>query len=300
MTGLLFSACIPLAALILLGFLLGKLHTIDTKSVATLAIYAITPIVAFGSVGQMEFAPELVLLPVVTFLIAAGIGLFSYWAGSRIMPQPLACLLPVATGSGNNGYFGLPVAIALFGAESAGTYFLALLGVLIYESSIGFYFVARGNLPPAQALRRVVRLPVLYALAAGLLVSIAGWDLPQAFLTFWQTCKGAYVVIGMMIAGLALAQAKGFRLHPRLLFTAMTGKFVLWPLAAVAFAWMDPGLFDDHTHMLIVTMSVMPIAGNLPAYAAANNAPIRDAAMLVLVSTIFAIIAIPLALPRFL
>ncbi len=299
MTGVLFGACIPLAALIVLGYVIGRVHAIDIKSVATIAIYAITPLVAFGSAAQLHFTPALVALPVVTFIMASVIGLLSHFIGARVAGRSEAALLPVACGSGNTGYFGLPIALALFGPEAAGVYFLANLGVVVFETSIGFYFIARGHLSPRDALRRVAGLPVLYALAAGLAVAAIGWALPAPAIKLWEACKGAYVVVGMMIAGLALARAEGFAMNSRLTAVAVFGKFGLWPLAALAFAAIDP-VFGRDVHQLIIVLSLAPVAANLPAYAAANNAPMRDAAMLVLVTTVLAVLCIPVVLPALL
>lgn len=297
MSALLIQACLPLAALVLLGFVIGKRNTIDLKSVATLAIYAITPIVAFGSAARLTFTPSLILLPVITFIIASLIGLASYGLGRCLKDKSQQALLPVACGSGNTGYFGLPIAMALFGPDIAGIYFLANLGVVVFETSLGYYFIARGALPPKEAIKRMLRLPVLYALSAGLLFAALGLHLPEAATKLWELCRGAYVVIGMMIAGLALAQSKGFALHAKLAGIAFLGKFLMWPCAAIAFRMFDPGLFDAQVHNALIVLSLAPIAANLPAYAAANGSPVRDAALLVLVSTVAAIIALPLILP---
>ena len=297
MTALLIQTCLPLAALIALGYIIGRLNTIDLKSVATLAIYAITPLVAFGSAARLDFTPSLVMLPICTFVLAALIGCGSYALGYCIKDKAQRCLLPVACGSGNTGYFGLPIAIALFGQEAAGIYFLANLGVVVFETSIGYYFIARGKLSTRDALYRVARLPILYALSTGLVCAAAGIHLPEAAIKLWDLCKGAYVVVGMIIAGLALAQSEGFALNAKLTMIGLIGKFVFWPAAALFFSIIDTGLFDARVHQLILMLSLVPIAANLPAYAAANNVPVRDAAMLVLVSTILAIMAIPMVLP---
>jgi len=297
MTSLLFQTCIPLAALIFLGYIIGRKHMIDIKSVATIAIYAITPLVAFGSTARLVFTPALIALPFFTFLMALAIGLISYFVGKRFLDKSESCLLPVACGSGNTGYFGLPIALALFGPDAAGTYFLANLGVVVFETSVGFYFVARGSLTTQEALRRVAGLPVLYALILGVSFAAMGLTLPEAAVKLWELCKGAYVVIGMMIAGLALAQAKGFKLNAKLLGVTLLGKFALWPLAALGFAILDPGLFTPQIHQLVLVLSLAPVAANLPAYAAANGAPVRDSALLVLISTILAVLALPFVLP---
>lgn len=297
MTSLLIQTCIPLALLILLGYVLGRLNTIEMKSVATLTIYGITPIVAFGSAARLDFTPSLLLLPLCTFLIALVIGLSTFKIGSLLNDHSLRCLLPVACGSGNTGYFGFPVAIALFGPDSAGLYFLANLGVSIFETSIGFYFIARGHYSPQDALKRVLRLPTIYALTAGLVVAAFHWHLPEEATKLWDLCKGAYIVLGMTIAGLALSQVKGFSFNLKLVGITLIGKFFFWPTAAIVFALLDHYLFSPDIHKLIIVLSLTPVAANLPAFAAANNLPIRDAAMLVLGSTILAILGLPHILP---
>ena len=297
MTVLLLQTFAPLTFLIALGYAIGRWQTIDLKSVAVLAIYAITPIVAFGSAARLEFSFSLILLPVCTFIIASIIGLLSFAAGKNLKNDGARFLLPVACGSGNTGYFGLPVAMALFGTEAAGLYFLANLGVVIFETSLGYYFIARGSVAKSIALKRVLQLPVLYALLAGLVWAALHLHLPDPAVKLWEFSKGAYIVIGMMIAGIALSQAPKLSLDPRLLSVALAGKFLLWPAAALLFAWADPGLFTPQIHSLLIVMSLTPIPANLPAYAAANDGPVAQAAMLVLISTALAIVVLPFLMP---
>ena len=297
MTEILIQSFIPLAFLIVLGFVVGKAQNVDLKSVAVLAIYGITPIVAFGSAARLEFTPTLILLPIITFVMAAMVGFASLYLGRIIKNESYRFLLPVACGSGNTGYFGLPVAIALFGVDVAGIYFLATLGVVVFETTIGYYYMARGSVSPRESIMRVAKLPVLYALAFGLIFSAANIDLPETATKLWELSKNTYIVIGMMIAGIGLSTSKSFSLKAPLLGVALTGKFILWPLLAIAFKALDTGLLSVEMHNLILVMSVTPIAANLTAYAAANDGPVSEAAMLVLITTVIAILGLPFLLP---
>lgn len=304
MTGLLIQTCIPLAILITIGFMAGKYQPTDLKSVPIIAIYGITPVVGFGAAAQMDFTPALILLPLLGFALASIVAFLSMMLG-RIALQDVGqrYLLPVACGSGNTGYFGLPIVLALFGAPAAGMYFLTNLGVVIFETTIGYYFIARGSMSSQEALRRVIRLPLIYALAAGVALSVIDADLPAWFIKLWDMSKGAYAVVGMMIAGLALAQQSGFNLNPRLLAITLVGKFLFWPLLAIGFGMLDSavlGLFDDRIHSLLIILSVVPVAANLPAYAATTGAYVKEAALLVLFTTVLAIAALPFVLPQLL
>ncbi len=297
MTEILIESFIPLAFLILLGFVVGKAQSVDLKSIAVIAIYAITPIVAFGSAARLEFTPTLLIIPIVTFVLAAIVGFISLLLGRVLKNESYRFLLPVACGSGNTGYFGLPVAMALFGVDIAGIYFLANLGVVVFETTIGYYYMARGNVSSRESIMRVIKLPVLYALAAGLIFSAFNFELHDSAIKLWDFSKGAYVVIGMMIAGIALSKSEKFSVHLPLLSVAIAGKFFLWPLFAIMFKALDTGFLDSQTHDLIIVMSLTPIAANLPAYAAANNGPVSEAAMLVLITTTIAILGLPFLLP---
>jgi predicted permease len=298
------SVFVPLAFLIGLGFLLGRALPMDLKTVASLAIYGFTPIVAFGATAQMKVEPSLLLLPVVVCLLATAVGLGFLWIGRKCLKDTaLPYLLPIATGSGNTGYFGLPVALAVFGQEAAGVYLLANLGVVIFESTFGYYFIGRGEQTRRQAMERVLKLPVLYALMAGLLFSACQLELPAAVFKLWELAKGAFVCVGMMIIGLALSKQERFALSAPLLLVALAGKFVAWPLMAIAFVLLDQQILHLLTplmHGCIVLMSLAPMAANLAAYAAQHNMRVDQAAGLILCSTVIAVLGLPLVLPSLL
>lgn len=297
MTQTLLTAFIPLGFLIVLGFAIGKILRLDLKTMALLAIYAITPIVAFGSTAQLDFKPSMLLLPLASFCMASVVAFLMLFIGKILKNDSYRYTLPMACGSGNTGYFGFPVALALFGAQGAGVYFLANLGVIIFESTIAYYYMARGNLSPREAVGKVIRLPVLYALTAGLLFASFDMTLPDFALKLWELSKGAYIFVGMMIAGVGLAASSKFTIAPGFLSLGMLGKFLLWPLCAIIFRTVDGGLFDTQTHNLLLVMSMVPVAANLPGFAVVNNGPVSDCAMLVLISTVLAIIGLPFLLP---
>jgi predicted permease len=297
----LITAFIPLAALILLGFILGRALPMDLKTLAGTAIFGFTPIVAFGAAAQLKIDLAILCLPLVTFMLASAVGLSFLALGKAVLKdKSLPYLLPVATGSGNTGYFGLPVALALFGPEAAGVYMLGNLGVTVFETSLGYYFLVRGGLSRKEAVKRALKLPVLYALAAGLLVASLHLQLPASFLKLWDLAKGAYVCVGMMILGVALGQQKKIALSLPLVSIALIGKFIAWPLLVLAFIAFDETVLHAFTpliHNAIILISLVPMAANLAAYAAQNNMRVDQAAGLILLSTIIAIIFLPFVLP---
>jgi hypothetical protein len=208
-------------------------------------------------------------------------------------------LLPNATGAGNVGYFGLPVAMALLGEQAAGIYMLSFIGVTLYDTTLSYYFLARGKLTTKQAVRRVLRLPIIYAMIIGVGLSSLHVALPLPLLKFWEIAKGAYVCLGMMLLGLALANQKRLGWDLPLLGISLFGKFLLVPLLTLAVVLADQRytmLLTPIMAQCLMVIAVVPSAANLNAYAVQNNMPVDKAASIVLVSSLCAIVGTPLLL----
>jgi predicted permease len=297
----LFPTFLSIALLVGLGYVLGKLHQVDLKSIAHLLVYGFVPVVVSGAVAQLTFTPEVLLLPVVGFALCCVVGFISLWLGRRLVDDKLAVyLLPIAAGSGNTGYFGLPIALAVLGNEYVGNYMFAILGTVIFDTTVGYYYVARGHLTVAGALRRVTRLPLLYAMTLGFALSFFHLGLPAPLMKFWEVAKGAYICLGMMLIGLALANQKHFTWDNRLITSGLFGKFILWPAAALLIIVIDKMCLQLLTPIMaqcLIVMAICPMAANTTAYAAQNDMPVQKAASLVMISTVLAIVALPFVLP---
>jgi predicted permease len=297
----LFPTFLSIALLVGLGYVLGKLHQVDLKSIAHLLIFGFVPVVVGGAVAQLTFTPEVLLLPVVGFALCCVVGFISLWLGRRLVDDKLAVyLLPIAAGSGNTGFFGLPVALALLGNDQVGIYMISYLGTVIFGDTIGYYYVARGNLTVNDALRRVARLPVLYGMAIGFVLSIMQIGLPAPLMKFWEVTKGAYICLGIMLVGLALANQKHFKFDYQLIGVGLFGKFVMLPAIALLIIAFDKAFINFLSPIMaqcLMVVALCPIAANTTAYAAQNDMPVQKAASLVMISTVLAIVVLPFVLP---
>ncbi len=295
------ATLVPFIFLILMGWVIGRTQDIDLKSISGILIYGISPVVAFGSTAQLSFYGALVLLPCITFLLSTACGLSSFALGRRVLKKKdLAYLLPITAGSGNNGYFGLPLAMAVFAPEHIGVYFLITLGVTLYEATLGYYFVARGHLAAADALQRVVRMPAIYAIAAGLILSASQIKLDDGLLKLWDVARGCYVCLGMMMIGMALAKHKKLAWDVDFIILAMFGKYFLWAVLAACFIWVDMRIlqiFDTPIHKMVLILVITPVAANVAAFTAQNDFKPQHAATIVFLTTIISFAFLPFVLP---
>ena len=295
---LLIINIIPLYILIALGFISGKWLDVNLPSMATIAIYILAPAVNFGALAQMEFTPEYITLPFVIFAISTIVGTTSYLLAQKIWKNNMANLIGMGSVTGNTMYFGLPVALALLDPEWIGIYALMNLGLFINEVGLGYFFGARGDATLKGALIKVLKLPVIHAIWIGLIYNFCGFELNDTFLRYWNYAIGAWVLIGMMIIGVALSKQSKLEIDMKLLASMFVPKFILWPLLGFGVIWADITYFQafsDEVYLMLAIMSAVPLAGNLVAYAATLKLHPEKAAAAVLISTILACITVPAA-----
>lgn len=295
----LISNIFPLYILIALGWVAGRCFNVDRTSLASLAIYIVMPVVSFYYVATLEFQARYLLLPVVVFCLFAGLTLLYFQFTKRLYDDKRANLMAMCAISGNTGYFGLPLVFLLFDPAWIGVYMVALMGGVFHEATVMYYIANRGNFSPKDSVIRVLKFPSLYALIAGGLVNYFQIDLPSQLDPYWAHFKGAYVVIGMMIIGSALAKAKSLVMTTKFLSFTFLGKFALWPLTALGVVAIDQHytlIFGPEIHKMIILMSIVPPAANITAFAAQLDLNPEKAATTVLLGTIFALFYIPAVL----
>ena len=290
---------IPLYILIALGFISGKWLEVNLPSMATIAIYILAPAVNFGAMTRLEFKPEFIPLFGLVFIGSATIGFSSYMVARRVLKSNEANLIGMGSVTGNTGYFGLPIVLALFGPDWAGLYLFINLGAFLNEIGLGYYLGARGHADVKGALLKVIKLPVIHAVWLGLLANMMDFALPDIALKYWNYAVGAWVIIGMMLIGVALSKQPKLELDPKLMLWMFTPKFILWPLFGAGLIALDT-LFlhnwDATVYQLLVIFCCVPLAGNLVAYASTLHLHPERTAGAVLVSTLLGIVIIPSAL----
>jgi predicted permease len=288
---------LPLYVTIVLGWLAGRYLEASGKHIAGIMLYIITPSVIFSGVMAAPLSPEVILLPVLTFSLCTLIGVAHLLLAKRFIVDGSASLMPLAVGTGNTGYFGIPVALLLFGQEGLALYIVCMLGTTLFENSVGFYLAARGRYSLKDSLVRVARLPSVYAFGLAVVLNLSGFSIPDVFTPLFDNLRGAYSILGMMIVGMGILSFRGLAGNLRFTGLAFFGKFVSWPLVALGFWWLDAnvfGIYDLAVYQAIFLISITPIAANTVVIATLLETSPKQAAGTALLSTLFALMFIPL------
>jgi predicted permease len=281
----------PMFALVVGGYVAGRWIGVRGEAIAPLLIYLITPCVVFGALLRAPLSISTILLPAMVCALSFGVCLFTFTSMRRWIPSPRINLIAFAAGNANSGYFAIPIGIALFGELAMPLIVLAGFGFLIFENTLGVFMLALGKSSAREAIRRVVKLPVLYAFALGLSAQALGLELSPRSEDFLLMLRHTYSVLGMMLLGLGLSAMKDLRLDGVFLAGTLLAKHALWPVVALLTLWGEHvllGALSPDERKIFVFMSVLPLAANTVAWATLLKAEPEKASCAVLLSTLCA------------
>jgi len=284
--------------MILLGFIGAKVLKVQKETIAKLLIYIIAPAVIFYGTYTAEINFANLSLPVLFFCLASAMALFFLMIGNIVFEKDSTKnILAFTAGTGNTGYFGLPVISAVLGDQAFSLAVLAILGFVLYENSIGFFLTAKGNHTAKESLWKVIKLPTIYAFFIGLLLNLLSVHLGDIALITIGHFKGAYTLLGMMIIGMGLATVSIKEIDCKFISLTFLAKFISWPLVILGIIALDKYFFHIYNlpvYNVIIIMAIVPLAANTVAVATELKVHPNKAALAVLLSTLFALFYIPL------
>lgn len=290
---------IPLFVLMVCGWVLGKQGNVTPHAMADILIHIISPFVTFGAIAQLEFSQEYILLPFITAIIA-GIASFTAWRISDyFFKDTTPNLIGLSCVAGNITYFALPILMMLLPVKWVGVYFMMRMGLQLTEMTQGYYIGARGNFNITQSLYKIITFPPLYGAILGLLWNVSDMELPKLVVTYWNYALGAVVFIGMMLIGTALSLIKSFYIDKKMLIILMVMRFMVWPVLCISFIILDKmvlHIFSNDIYIMFTLLGLVPLPVNSIAYAIKLKLDATAMSICVLISTVFALIYVPVML----
>jgi malate permease and related proteins len=297
---LLLLKIFPLYINIILGYFSTKLLDVKRESIASILIYILGPIVVFSATLSVKIDMSILFLPVFFYIFCSAIAFITLYVFRKSWNDPSGNILAFSAGTGNTGYFGIPLAIIFFPPYLADIYIFTVLASLLYESTTGFYVTAKGNFTVKESLNKMLKLPILYAFILGVILNLLGVGIPAEVSSYTAQFKGAYGILGMMMLGMGLVGLKkGSDLDVKFISITFIMKFIFWPLAILGVIYLDRNFFmflNEDLYKVMFLFSIVPLAGNTVTLAVLLNAKPEKASFTVLLSTIVSVIYIPIVL----
>ncbi|MES2214676.1 MAG: AEC family transporter [Pseudomonadota bacterium] len=297
-----FFKIISVLLSVIIGFLAGRWSKVERDSIASLLFYFISPIVFFSIPCSTTLSLSSLSITLVTFVIATGLCSFSYYIFGKYWDDDTRNILAMSAGTGNGGYFMLPIAAALFDDYTLSIYMMATIGVNLYESSVGYYICAKSMTSTKESIIKVLKLPMLKAFALGCFCSVAGLTIPEFLDDFTYSMRSTFSILGMIMIGLGLSTIPKFEVDKRFTIAAFVSKFLFYPVAINIFILLDRyflNFYDDHYYDALQLLAVAPMAANTIVIASIWKFNPEKVATTVLLSLLFALFYIPIVASLF-
>ncbi|MDR0329853.1 MAG: AEC family transporter [Rickettsia sp.] len=298
-----FFKTISVLLSVVIGFLAGRYSKVERDSIASLLFYFISPIVFFAIPASTTLTLSALSVTVVVFFIATSLSIFSYYFFGRYWLDHTRNIIALSAGIANGGYFMLPIAATLFNDYVLSIYMMAVIGINIFESSVGFYICARSFANSSESILKVVKLPILNGFLLGCLFSFAGFTLPDFLDDFIYNIRGAFSILGMVMVGLALSALQKFEIDIKFTLATFMAKFLFYPLEINIFILLDKfvlGWYDENYYNALRLLSTAPMAANVIVIASLQKFYPEKVATTVFLSLLFGVVYIPVMVTIFL
>ena len=293
----LLSKLIPFYLLISLGFVSAKYLSLDKETISKILVYILTPAVSFFGIYTMQFELKYVSLSLIIFCLSSLIATLSLIINTRIFKNnPIKNILSFSAGTGNVGYFGLPVILSILGEQAFSIAIICITGFVLYENTVGYFITAMGHSNPKDSFLKLLKHPLLYSIALALVLQNLNIQIGANILELSTLIKSAYSVLGMMIIGIILVNTNPKKLDLKFMSISLLTKFIIWPLATILLIQIDKNflqLYSPQTHSLLLILSTVPIAANTATFAIIFKIDEQQPATAILLSTLISLITIP-------
>ncbi|GDO98911.1 AEC family transporter [Escherichia coli] len=273
-----------------IGFIYGTLAKTHPKTIAELLIKVISPVVVVISIVQSPADFSYLIFTPGAFLFCSALCCLAWWLSINLFKGKERNLFSFTAGTGNTGYFALPIALSLFDENQVAIAIFIIIGVNLYEFSVGYY-IMNMNGSIREALLKTSKLPVIHAAITGIVIKYAGISINENILDVFNNFKGAYSVTGMLITGMVLSVNAKSKPDIKFLVVTLSWKHLLVPLISCIFMFTP-----DEQFSVIFLMALTPLAGNTVVFSSSLDLHPEKAASAVLLSSLLSIVLIPVGM----
>jgi predicted permease len=286
---------LPIFVLMTIGFLGDRLLDFDLRTLSRALFYIMSPATIFIKVSQSELRADdmlrLAALTVIHLLLMYGLSR-AVFSGKRY--EGNRRLLALGSSAYNSGNYGLPLMLLAFGDRG-----LSLMAIVFITNAVMLnlggtvLFVTDNGGNALQGLRRLLTIPLIYALPLALIVRALGVDLPPALAVPISRLDAAYIGVALLTLGAQLSRsAVGAEMGVVALVVALQN--VVSPLVV----WLLVRLFGftGVAAQVLIVMGGLPTAINTFVLASEFDQDAELASRMVFWTTLFSAVTISILL----
>ncbi|WP_347861418.1 AEC family transporter [Salimicrobium sp. PL1-032A] len=294
---ILIDILLPVFIIMGIGFVLEKKFQLDLNTLAKLNIYFVVPGFIFVKLYETEFAPGR-FLTVIGFIGLYVLLLFlitKLWNSFRGLDAAKGTTVSNSVIFFNSGNYGVPVNDLVFKGDpfamSIQVVVLTMQNILTF--SYGIFALQSIHIGKWRAIAGYFKMPVLYALLAGILLNVGNVDVPSFIWVPSNYIADAMIAIALLMLGAQVAKIE-WTMNFSSVYMSLLLRLVIGPILALLMI-LTFGL-DGTTAQALFIASAMPTAVNSAVIAQEYDNYPEFAAQIVLLSTVFSAVTVTLVI----
>ena len=288
---------LPIFIVMLIGFILQKKFAMDISTLSKLNIYFVVPAFIFVKLYSTQFSASLfghvllffILLVLILYVFSA---LFAKILG---LNRGKKTTFSNSTIFFNSGNYGVPVNELVFKGDpfamSIQVIVLTLQNILTF--SYGIFALQSVNTSKWKAMIGYFKMPVLYAMMAGLLCNALNISIPSVILVPANMIADAMIGLALLTLGAQVARIQ-FKAALSAVYSSLTVRLIISPIIALLIIWLFR--VDGITAQALLIASAMPTSVNSAVIAEEYKNYPEFAAQVVLFSTIISAFTVSLVI----
>lgn len=292
LASILFTITAPIVIVATLAFVMARALGLEARTLSRLTLYLFTPALLFGSMYRSKLGSEFVEIVAFAFVVTVLMGIIT-WIMIRVMhyDRLTASAFALSVLFVNAGNYGLPLILFAFGEEGLARAVVFFTMSAILTQTLAVFIAAGGKASVLQALKNVFALPLVYAVAFGLVLNVTGLAVPDPVVKALDLLGSAAVPCMLAILGIELAHASLNRDRFNV-GLATFAKLGIAPLIAFALAGVMG--MDGVTRAVCIVESSMPTAVTASIVAIEFDSRPEFVTSVVLLSTVASVISLTL------
>ena len=190
------------------GFLLGKLLTIDSRSLGRIVFYIFSPILVFDLLLKTRLDSADILKTMgFTIVLCAIIGCLALLSGKLFgFERPVLMAIVLTAAFGNTGNYGLPLVSFAFGQDALAFATLYFVTTSILFNTFGVLIASLGHMNIKESLLGLFKVPTVYAVTLAALLNRFQITLPTSFSRTVDLASNGSIPAMIILLGLELSR----------------------------------------------------------------------------------------------
>ncbi|MDV2684384.1 AEC family transporter [Alkalihalophilus lindianensis] len=289
---------LPVFIIFALGYIGQKKIGFDVKNLSVMALYLMSPILAFRTFYQTPLDIRYIHMLVYSVLLCVLLLFIIFIIGKLLgYTRSEQCGVMLAAAFMNNGNYGTPVVLFAFGAAGLDYAVVLMVFQSLLMSTFGLFIAAlggRGQVTIKASLASVIRMPIIYGAFGGLLIQLVSLTIPEYIFIAVDFVADATVPTIMIILGMQLASISLKRIPVGKVTVALVIRLVVSPVIALLLVIMLP--VDEMLAKIMILMAAMPTAANTTMYSLQFGTEPDLVSSSTLISTLLSLVTLPILL----